>query len=437
MAKKKQTPKIQPYFNELQTQRKHNVLRQISAVFEQQPSFPTFGWDKDRILSAIANHDQGLFMDSELLYHAMMREPRIYSALRTRVEAMRSFRFVLNVNDNAPKILKKTAKILEKNFEVLLSKQTLSEILRRMIMFGFCICRHVLIQDETTGQLIPKIVPWTQSYTYYQYAEKQFHVIAQDEGDIPVAGDGWVVFSTGGERPWLNGAIRPLSICFWDKSQALDAWVVYNDTEARSYKHFMIPPEKREIIETDSLYEHIYVSRGGDTIVTTTDIPFELVNGGGRGSAYKTFEDLSKSADDNISIILLANNLVQEIKGGSHAAATAANSLAREIIESDSENIENGLYSSTMKVWTDLNFSPELYGETSFQQFRPQPELEAKNAENEEIKAKSAKEYSDSFSQFLSAIGPDIANNLQIDFKEAARKAGLPLIEDKLKKDID
>lgn len=421
----------------LATQRKYSTLKAVSSLFEQQPSFPTFGWGKDQILSAMQNHDQGLFYDSELLYHAMRREPRIYAALRTRVESMRSFRFLLNVKDDAPKILKKHAKLLEENFDVLLPKSTMSEILRRMIMFGFCICRHVLVQDEQTGQLIPRIVPWTQSYTYYHFPDKKFHVIAQDIGDVAVEGDGWIIFTTGGEWPWLNGAMRALALPFWDISQAFDAWVVYNDTEARSYKWFQIPPEKREMYETDSLYNHVEVSRGGDTIVTTTDSPFELVNGGGRGSAYKTFEDLAKSAYDTIAIVLLGNNLVQEIKGGSLAASKSASSLAREIIESDTENIENPIYQDSLRVWVDLNFTPELHGEISFQKYRPQPELAVDDIDNEETKAKSAQAYSAAFSSFLTSVGPEIANTLEIDWKEAARKAGIPLIDDRMKKEIE
>jgi hypothetical protein len=231
--------------------------------------------------------------------------------------------------------------------------------------------------------------------------------------------------------------MRALALPFWDISQAFDAWVVYNDTEARSYKWFQIPPEKREMYETDSLYNHVEVSRGGDTIVTTTDSPFELVNGGGRGSAYKTFEDLAKSAYDTIAIVLLGNNLVQEIKAGSLAASKSASSLAREIIESDTENIENPIYQDSLRVWVDLNFTPELHGEISFQKYRPQPELAVDDIDNEETKAKSAQAYSAAFSSFLTSVGPEIANTLEIDWKEAARKAGIPLIDDRMKKEIE
>lgn len=420
---------------EIAKDQKVSVLKNIVNIFEQIPSMPSFGWGKDAIQNAIMQHDQGYFFSSELLYHAMRREPRIYAALRTRVEAHRSRKFKIKVPDGSPEIVRLCAKSLESQFDTILSKQNMSEILSRMIMFGFCIARHQLVYDETAQQLMPQIVPWSHSYCYYEFSGKKFHVSSDNLGDISVNGDPWIVFSTGGERPWLNGAMRALAMPFGLLNLGFDGWANYNDDESRAYKHLSVPVLKREQTETDSLYQHVAMSRAGDTIITAADTTFDFVSPKGRAGAYKTYEDLARMQYDTISIVLLGNNLVQEVKGGSYAAATAANGLAREIIESDTENIELPINQDTLRLWTDLNFTPQVHNVETMQPFKPIAELATENVENEEIKTKSAQQYADSLQKFISSVGAEIVNTIQIDWKEAARKAGVPLLEDRMAKE--
>jgi len=411
------------------------VFDDFRHVIEQIPSQPTFGWSKEAIQSTILNHDQGRFQASEQLYHAMRREPRIYAALRTRVETHRSSSFTVKVKDDAPMLLKQAAKELQARFDVIIPKETISEILSRIIMFGFCIARHEMVYDLTSNQIMPRIVPWSHSYTYYNFTDRRYHVVADTLGDVTVTGDPWIVFSSGGDRPWLNGAMRALAQPFWSLNEGLDGWNNYNDDEARAYKHLSVPVIKREQTETDSLYAHASMSRGGDTIITASDTTFEFVSPKGRSGAYKTFEDQARLNYDTISIVLLGNNLVQEIKGGSFAAATAANGLAREIIESDTENVEHPINTDTLRLWTELNFTPEVHGYQSLQTFKPSCELAIENVQNDEAKAKTAQQYADSFQKFSQSVGVEIMNNLGINWKEAARKVGIPLIEDEMDKE--
>lgn len=416
---------------------KNDVLGGFPRIKEQIQSFPSFGWTREAIQNAILNHDQGRFQLSEQLYHAMRREPRIYAALRTRVEAHRSNSFLLKCNDRVPATVKKSIQQLEDNFDMVISKQTISEILSRIVMFGFCIARHELVYNESIGQLIPTIVPWSASYCYYNYTERAFHVVADTIGDVAVIGDPWIVFTTGGDRPWLNGAMRSLGFPYWLVSQGFEGWSQFNDDEARAYKHLTVPTMKREQTETDALYKNVSMSRAGDTIITAADTTFSFVSPTGRAGAYKTYQDLATMAYDTISIVLLANNLVQEIRGGSFAAATAANGLAREVSESDTENVERPINQDTLRLWVDINFTPSAYGLATVQSFKPSAELAINNVDNEEIKAKTAQQYSDSFQKFIAAAGPNVLQSLQIDWNDAARKAGVPLLQDRMQKETE
>lgn len=87
-----------------------------------------------------------------------------------------------------------------------------------------------------------------------------------------------------------------------------------------------------------------------------------------------------------------------------------------------------------MPIWTDLNFTPSIYGYSTLQQYCPVLDLDNIQIHNEENLAKAHKNYADAFAKFVESVGSAV-NDIDIDFKEAARRAGIPLKEDKLIKD--
>lgn len=412
-------------------------LKGLTVNFNEAiPLYPTFGWDTPAtIQNAIASHESGLFSSSELLFQAMKRDPRIYAALRTRVKVMRNYVKKLLISSSAPIIMQKKSKILEENFDKILSADIWEDCLERVVMIGFALARIQVKYDESIGQYIPVINIWSHSYIYYNHHERMYYVTTRDNGYLQVTGPGWVFFTSGGSRPWLNGAIRALAFPFFISNQALNGWSSFNNTESKAYKYFTVPSMKAESDETQALYGKVKAARDGDTIVTTNDTTLELLTSQGRSSAYNTFKDLLKWADDTKSIVLLGNNLMQDIQGGSYAATKeVTQSIAAGLIESDTQVIESAVNKFVMPIWTELNFTPSIYEHSSLQNFCPVLDIDNVQTHNEEHLSKAHKNYADGFAQFVQSVGSAI-NDIGIDYKEAARRSGIPLVEDKLAKD--
>lgn len=399
----------------------------FKVIREIFPVAPSSGWTMEQILSAIDSHDQGNFQSSELLYHAMTKQPRIGAALDKRAHFIRNFPFHLEPNKEAPIRINKMAKEWEENFSVTLSDDTLAEIIRRTVMFGFCIARHSYTIE--CGQIIPVLEVWSHSSCYYNQLERCFYVASKEGQLLKVSGDPWVVFSTGGMRPWLNGAIRKLGFPFFLLINAEYRWADFNDTEAEAIKYITGPVQTREQIEAGKLVSQISIMRAGDTVFVPEGYDFKLLTSQGRGSAYKTFADLIDQCNKDISIVLLGNNLVQEIEGGSHAAATAAFDGLYDLAKSDA-SVLHPIYSATCRLWIEKNFTPEIYNEVSLLPFRPRPIWDVRKPEDQKEIALTAASYSASFSQFLQSAGPEVIKSLPIDWIEQAKKCGIAIKEE-------
>lgn len=431
----------------LSEQNKSFLKTLINPLQETISLYPTFGWDNPAVIqSALSSHEAGLFSMSELLYQAMKRSPRIYAALRTRVQAMRKYQTKLLVSESAPIMLKKMSKMLERNFFKILPSDVQVEILERLVMIGNCIFRVQLVYDEYIYQYIPKIKVWNHSYIFYNHHEQRYYVNSREHGTIPVVGDGWGMFTTGSSRPWLNGALRALALPFFVANQAMNGWNTFNNVEAKAYKYIKVPSLKAETDETQALYGKVLLAKDGDTIISSDDTEISLLSSQGRSGAYNTYKDLLKWADDTISIILLGNNLVQDIQGGSYAATKeATQSIASDIIESDTQSLEDGINKFIMPIWTDVNFTPAIYGESTLQMYCPMLDLDNIQAQNEEHLSKAHKNYADGFAKFVETLREytellkqDVTGEIKeigVNIKESARRAGVPLAEDKLIRD--
>lgn len=398
---------------------------------ENFPHVPMSGWTQESIMAAIQSFDAGMFSGAELLFQAMRKHPRIASALQFRSGAVRNLPFSLKVSFEAPPIISKKAKMLEREFfNSVLPPGTLQEIVERLVIHGFCITRMNLVSIE--DQLIPQMNVWTLSNAWFNMIERSYYATVYPEGPVKITGAPWVIFVRSDFRPWLHGLIRPLARPFAMSNFAYDRWNYFNDTEALAYKHLQVPSDKREQMENQKEVVKVEQSRGGDTIETALGYDFKLVTSGGRGGAYKTFESMIEDSNNDIAIILLGSNLAQEIKGGSFAATKSVYDRFIEIARFDAEPIARTLYDTVCRYWVQRNFTPSLYGESSLEQYRPLPVFDGSIVEEPSKKAQEAREYATSISSFLAAASQAGApiEKLNINWEEVAQRCGLILHTD-------
>ena len=111
---------------------------------EQWPIRPISGWTAEAIMAAREAHDQGQWAQAESLYAALRTIDRIHAALESRCNAVRAFGFALTCPrpGEAPARLCEAAATLHESWPaVVMSEMTRSEIIERVVMFGFCLAR--------------------------------------------------------------------------------------------------------------------------------------------------------------------------------------------------------------------------------------------------------------------------------------------------------
>lgn len=334
---------------------------------EQWPVRPISGWQAEDIMAARDAHDQGQWAQAEALYHALRTIDRVHAALESRCNAVRAFGFGLDVPrpDEAPARLCEAAATLHEAWPaVVMSEMTRSEIIERVVVFGFCLARVQWVYRD--GQRMPSLQPWAHGNLIYDWALRC--VIALDEHGrqhrVPLQGadpNEWVVFSVGGQTPWLKGALRPLARDFFLLAQAYDRWASYNDKEAEAIRVVKCPALQRESQDATDQWAVANELRGGDTMLAPDGWGLDLVESKS-ANKYETFQKLLEAVERGIAIVILGHSSAQETTGasGTYGSTAAALAVAADRSVTDVVVLATAL-ADVLRLWVAVNFTSSLY----------------------------------------------------------------------------
>lgn len=399
---------------------------------EQEESTPLWGWNRDRIQWAARELDGGNFGPAEDLYEGMTRLGRIASALERRAEGVRQFPFELEIKDGTPEMIQAYAEELEEAWdEFVLSEVDRSEVISRVVWFGFAVCR--IHKPLRNGQRVPHLVPWTHRTLQWQPTKNGW--TARDCGGnqlfIPRDGDDdWAVFSRGGSRPWLKGVGRQLARIFAQILQTEDLWDASNREVGYALKVLTVPAVLREQSEVDRAWAVVRKLRAGDTWLTPEGYKLELLESK-RGTAHENFKSRLDVLATSISISILGHNLTQETRAGSLAATEAAMALPREAAVTDSTILKVG-YRPLCRLWMRLNFNPDFYKtKRTLSYYTPSPEFETEPPADEAQKAETGHKNSLALDTFVGAAQKAGVNveSIGIDWRKQAEECNVELVE--------
>lgn len=398
---------------------------------EDEPSDPLWGWNKDRIQASAVAMDSGVFSEAEDLYEGMTRYGRIASALERRAEGVRAFPFELEIKEGTPKTIELFAEQLEEGWdEHVLTEVDRSEIVARVVWFGFCVARiHKPLID---GQRVPQLKPWTHRTLKWENQRRGW-TAQSDSGEqlfIPRDGDDeWVVFSRGGLRPWLKGVGRQLARIFAQFLQTEDLWDASNREIGYALKVLTVPNALRETAEVDRAWAVVRKLRAGDTWLTPEGYKLDLLESKRDGSTHENFRTRLDTLATAVSIIILGHNLTQETRSGSLAATEAAMGVPREASVTDATILKVG-YRPVLRLWMRLNFSPEFYRtERSLLSYTPCPSFETEPPADEQREAETGHKNALALDVFIGAAikaGVKIPS-LRIDWRAQAEECHVAL----------
>lgn len=407
----------------------------IQQTGEYQSSISYFGWEIKGILSALESYEAGTFASAESLYTAMIKNPRIAGALATIAHSVRMMPIRFTSPDGTPSFIKKRNESYEHNFDMVIRPEDQTEITQRVAVFGFCfgIVNLIAVDDL----ILPSIEPMRHYNISYDFQRQCYRTMIKDASGsfkyvyINPADPRFVMFSLGGQQPWLRGAFRPLAEIFQRLTNATDQWARYNDTEAGALRIVYTPSLQRENQSVRELVKKIATMRVGDTALAPDGYDYKLLTSQGRGSAYHSFRDMIAKCDADIAIVLLGHNLSQEVKGGSLAAAESAGGVTKDRIIGLASALDGPINERITPIYMQQNFTPSLYKDLvgSIECYAPKVEHYFDDIKDPLAMAQAAKASAESLEKFIqisSQAGVNLAA-LGIDWVEQARKCGISL----------
>ena len=398
------------------TKRPELTAADFKANREMYPIYPLSGWDPERIIQMLEQHDIGNFVSSELFYQALRKEGLISAALAMRRESALEYAGTLQCPKEAPAEMHVWVQDLSRNWQTVLPDAVRGECMERMNVFGFAVCRIQWTWES--GQRQPIFHPWTHSSLQYRTDLSSpdnpvYQGLSEDRGVEYINNDGreWVVFSLGGTRPWLGGMLRALAFVYFGIITGDDRWLNFNDKFAEPVRIQYTPRMMRESVEAQRLYEKVEWMRGGDLHVQPReekdkgyDFRYEQVNAQG----YETLKEQLERFDMRAAIIILGHNLLQQVKGGSLAAMKEAKGLLRTKSVTDLRNCSSAC-EPLSKVWARANFGtdptdfPELNGRLP-EQVTWSLVYDTTDPEIKELAAARAGKYADAYEKFFKAL---------------------------------
>ena len=192
---------------------------------------------------------------------------RIYDGLRRRGNALTRYLQRWKIPKRAaPEVVEAVKRMRKCWGRECLTREDLAEICRRHAFFGV-----VLVQRSyrlVDGVMVPKVHP-------VDHAQRQLGSVpgrssgcrrAMGRREVPLAGDReFIVISSGGIRPWINGALIPLAKLFLLVNQGWDKWAQHNDTQALAIRILKTPFFSREQLESGEAYNYVRLLKSGDT----------------------------------------------------------------------------------------------------------------------------------------------------------------------------
>ncbi len=404
------------------------------VTHEQYPVIPLSGWTAEGIQDALDGMKAGQFNGAELLYHSLKSDPRIGAALDLRAAEDCALELDLEIPTDSPPAVRVYTEGLQKDWRYFFSEGTQAEAKKRTIMFGVQWCR--IDWTVRSAQKMPRLKAWSHSNASYDWSRRQYQVQSVNGPEwVPPDGDGktWVVFSLGGERPYLEGAILKLGFTWFNIIQTMDRWLELNDEFAEPLKGLKTPALRRESPETAKMWAVVDLLRGGDTVLLPDGYDLKLHQASAQG--YETFKAaLLDLWYVNVDFVLKGRDpSTTNGRNGKQSGPKQSSDIAHALVEWDARVTEAGL-TPVAPVWIRAQFGyedeenfPGL--EQSLEHYAWRPKYNTKPPEDQFELARTQTARAQAMSTFAKAAGPKVMAKLPIDWRAGAESCGWPMKE--------
>jgi phage gp29-like protein len=329
-------------------------------VFKDMPITTWTGsWSTTSIQAALDAHDQGQMMMSAQLAESVQRDPRVITPLNTRAKGVVGLPVDISPADHPnAELARQAADEIRARWIACDWAVSLVGLLRTMILMGPAVAELVWSGDAERWHFDLRL--WHPQFLWFNWADRSYQLNTQD-GPVRVEpGDGkWLLLTPEGTyRAWMAGAIRSIAVPSLLRQLSKRDWARFCELYGLGILKAKVPSGAPET-DKDRFFDSL-VTRGSELVVQCPvgtdgqEYDVELVEA--KATGWETFQAAIESADNDITLAILGQNLTTEVSGGSYAAATVHGQVRQDYLEADARVLAQAFMTQALRVWAQFNF---------------------------------------------------------------------------------
>jgi len=375
-------------------------------------------WTADRVFRALYEHDLGLFADSALLVDQLRRNPRIASALTTRVLTAAGLTFKFRPGKGSRSKAPQQAKELEEQWSAIVPPDVLADLLEWTVMLGLCIARIYWVDDGDFWS--PRIQVWHPFFLRYQPDVNRFFVLTREGQEYIEPGDGrWLLLAHTSYRPWMRGVVRILGLEDAARGDALRDWARYCEIHGMPIKLATVPAHATD--RDKRQFASDIRNMGSETTVMAArdregrGFGLELIEP--KDQAWQGFEGIIGHIDIDVELAILGQTYSSGGNArGVYTPKAESGGVRQDILESDVTMLHQQLFTQLVQPWTRFNYGADRL------QGAPCPYQDPAPPEDIAVRAATSKTAAEALKLLRESALP-------VDVPAFCRVHGIPLIE--------
>lgn len=321
-------------------------------------------WDSvQAIQSALAELENGQFRTAALLCEGMGRDDRITGTVDARVNGVLSLPLDFDPGIENNEKAQAVAEELKAYWTEMFPESTLAMLLKWGRLIGAAPGELVWeTRDTPKGKRwIPKLKVWHPQFLYWDWAQRDFVLITQNDGAIPIgsAPGQWLLYCPKGRYlAWMNGLVRALAIIFLVRWWTIRDWARHSEKFGLCIVKAIVPKGADGQVK-ETFFESVAALGSENTIKIEVGNKDEASFGAEllepEKTATEVFAGLIQQCDSSIAILLLGQNLTTEVKGGSLAASKVHDRVRGDFLRSDAVTLSTQLRDQVLKPYALFN----------------------------------------------------------------------------------
>lgn len=317
-------------------------------------------WTVAAVRGALTAHERGDLSRSSVLADNLERNPRIFAALQTRTLALSALPLEIEpAEDGDQRRAKGVAKDLKKVFYDIAPEDVLAELLRSAVSVGVGVAE--IVWTTTGSAWTPRLYPVPASLLWWDETLRAWQVSTSSGVETVIQGDGrWLVMSHSSCRSWMRGVVRCLGLEDKIRTEAVKDWARWSERHGTPMLLAKTPARASED-DKASFYDSLAnVGSGGTTLLVprgeSPEASFDVSLVEAMSDGWKGFQSLLGLVADDASIAILGQNLTQETKGGSLAAAKVHDRVRSDLLQADAQVLATALRRDVLEPWALFNY---------------------------------------------------------------------------------